>query len=91
MEEAGIGIFRNPTKSVFDLHARGAAFDFVITFCSKEAAESCPILPGKLIRIHWLLENPSSFRGSDQEISILIRSIRNEIGKAVRELVAERG
>ncbi len=91
LAEAGIDISRNPTKSVFDLHARGAAFDYVITVCSKEAAERCPIFPGRAERIHWPFEDPSSFRGSDEEILARVRSVRDEIERAVRRFISERG
>jgi arsenate reductase len=91
MTEAGIDISRNPTKSVFDLHARGASFDYVITVCSKEAAERCPIFPGKAERIHWPFEDPSSFRGSEEEILARVRSVRDGIEQAVREFVEKHG
>ncbi len=43
MAEVGIDISDNTTKSVFDLRAQGRTYDVVVTVCSKEAAERCPV------------------------------------------------
>jgi len=63
MAEVGIDISRNATKSVFDLHAAGKTYDAVVTVCSKEAAERCPIFPGRAERQHWPFDDPSTFAG----------------------------
>jgi len=94
MAEAGIDISRNPTKSVFDLRAAGKTYDVVVTVCSKEAAERCPIFPagstgeGLAERHHWPFDDPSSFTGTDEEIMTRVRSVRDEIEAAVKEFVA---
>lgn len=90
MAEVGIDISGNPTKSVFDLFNAGKVFQMVVTVCSKEAAERCPIFPGLAERLHWPFADPSSFTGSDEEIMAKVRGVRDEIEKAVRELVASR-
>lgn len=90
MAEIGFDISRNPTKSVFDLAAEGRSYDLVVTVCSKEAAERCPVFPGRAERLHWPFADPSSFSGSDEEIMEKVRGVRDEIGKAVGELVAGR-
>ena len=90
MAEAGIDISSNPTKSVFDLAAAGRSYDLVVTVCSKEAAERCPVFPGRAERLHWPFADPSAFKGSDEEIMARVRCVRDEIEKAVGELVAGR-
>ncbi len=45
MMEKGIDISGNPTKSVFDLFNAKKVYQIVVTVCSKEAAEKCPIFP----------------------------------------------
>lgn len=90
MAEAGIDISSNPTKSVFDLAAAGKTYDVVVTVCSKEAAERCPVFPGLAERLHWPFADPSAFKGSDEEIMARVRCVRDEIEKAVGELVAGR-
>jgi arsenate reductase len=88
MAEVGIDISHNPTKSVFDLHQAGRRFDCVITVCSTEAAERCPIFPGLAERIHWPFSDPSAFFGSDEEIMEEVRAVRDAIETAVRKFMA---
>jgi len=90
MAEAGVDISSNPTKSVFDLAAAGRSYDLVVTVCSKEAAERCPVFPGRAERLHWPFADPSAFSGNDEEIMDKVRGVRDEIEKAVAELVAGR-
>lgn len=88
MAEVGIDISANATKSVFDLAASGARFDYVITVCSKEAAERCPFFPGPAVKAHWPFDDPSTFTGSDAEIMARVREVRDAIAAAVREFAA---
>ncbi len=43
MQEIGIDISANPTKSVFDAIKSGTLFAYVITVCDEASAERCPI------------------------------------------------
>jgi arsenate reductase len=52
-------------------------FDFVVTM-SSEDEEICPFYPGK-VHIHHGFDDPSRVRGTDEEIMIGIRKIRDEI------------
>jgi arsenate reductase (thioredoxin) len=88
MAEVGIDISQNRTKSVQELFDAGRVFQIVVAVCSKEAAERCPIFPGLSKKLHWPFEDPSSFKGSDDEIMARVRGIRDEIEKAVREFAA---
>ncbi|MCK7477136.1 MAG: arsenate reductase ArsC [Candidatus Moduliflexus flocculans] len=89
MAEVGIDISANPTKSVFDLRSAGKTYDVVVTVCSKEAAERCPIFPGLSERHHWPFDDPSSFTGTDDEIMERVRKVRDEILGAVRTFIRE--
>jgi arsenate reductase (thioredoxin) len=88
MAESGIDISRNKTKSVFDLFDAKRVYQIVVTVCSKEAAEKCPIFPGLSEKIHWPFPDPSTFSGSDEEIMAQVRRVRDQIEKAVKEFVA---
>ncbi len=87
MAEAGIDISGNPTKSVHDLFDARKVFQVVVTVCSKEAAERCPIFPGLSERLHWPFPDPSTFSGSDDEIMPRVRRLRDQIEAAVKEFI----
>ena len=89
LREDGIDISTKSTQSVFDLAASGRSFDFIIAVCSKEAAERCPIFPGKGVRLHWPFPDPSTFTGSDDEIMAHVREVRDAIKERVREFVRD--
>ena len=89
MAEVGIDISGNPTKSVFDLFKAGKVYQVVVTVCSKEAAERCPVFPGLAERHHWPFADPSSFKGTDEEVLTKVRGVRDEIEAAVKGFIAE--
>jgi arsenate reductase len=88
MAEEGIDISGNATKSVFDLFKAGEVFHTVITVCSKEAAERCPIFPGMAEKLHWPFKDPAALQGSDEEIMAGVREIRDQIKEAVKNYIA---
>ncbi|MBL8965709.1 MAG: arsenate reductase ArsC [Spirochaetaceae bacterium] len=87
MAELGIDISGNATKSVFDLAAAGERYDVVVTVCSKEAAERCPVFPGPARKLHWPFDDPSAMKGSDEEVMAGVRRVRDGIEEAVLGLV----
>jgi len=88
MAEVGIDISGNRTRSVFDLAAAGRSYDLVVTVCSKEAAERCPVFPGKHEKRHWPFDDPAAFNGSDEEIMAGVRRVRDQIEEAVEGFIA---
>jgi arsenate reductase len=88
MAERGIDISRNPTKGVFDLFKAGRRYDVVVSVCSKEAAERCPIFPGLHEKLHWPFADPSGLEGSEDEIMEGVRKIRDQIEAAVADFIA---
>jgi arsenate reductase len=88
MAESGIDISANATKSAFDLFKAGRSFQIVVTVCSKEAAERCPVFPGLAERHHWPFDDPSSMKGSEEEIMAGVRRVRDQIEAAVKDFIA---
>jgi arsenate reductase len=85
MEEVGIDISKNQTKSVFDLLKSGELFSWVITVCDASGAERCPVFPGFARQLHWSFSDPSSLNGPLEEKMNTVRKIRNDIRAAVRQ------
>lgn len=76
MNEIGISLSHCRLKLVDDFF--GTEIDTVVTV-SDEARESCPFLPGTKNVIHMRFPDPTSFRGSDQEILFGFRDMRDTI------------
>jgi arsenate reductase len=55
MSEIGIDIAGHKSKSVDDVDP--SSVDTVITLCADEV---CPILPGRVQRLHWPISDPAS-------------------------------
>ena len=89
MQEIGIDISGNPTKSVFDMFKTGKMFAYVITVCDETSAERCPIFPGVAKRLHWSFADPSSFQGSPEEKLARTREVRDTIKARIEEWCAE--
>jgi arsenate reductase len=79
MQEVGIDISHNQTKSVFDFYKEGALFNYVITVCDESQSERCPIFPGVAAKLHWGFADPSSFQGSHEEKMAKTREVREQI------------
>jgi arsenate reductase len=89
LREDGIDIAGKKTLDVFALYKAGRTYRSVITVCSKEAAERCPIFPGRSETLHWPFPDPSTFIGTDEEILAQVRTVRNAIREKVRSFVEE--
>ncbi len=86
LAEEGIDISDKTPQSVFDLYKAGRRYDYVITVCSREAAEKCPIFPGVTLaeRLHWPFPDPASFTGTDEQIMAQVREVRDAIRDTVK-------
>jgi arsenate reductase (thioredoxin) len=87
MKEKGIDISQNSTKSVFDFYKSGNKYHYVITVCDETSGEQCPIFPGVNERLHWSFDDPSSFKGSKEEILERTRRVRDSIEAKVSEWI----
>ncbi|HEY1661025.1 MAG TPA: arsenate reductase ArsC [Verrucomicrobiae bacterium] len=87
MQEAGIDISSNQTKSVADYLSQ--TFAYVITVCDETSAERCPIFPGMARRLHWGFPDPSSFQGTREEKLAKTRKVRDGIKAKIELWCAE--
>jgi len=76
MQEVGIDISKQRSKNISEVPID--KIDLVVTLCG-DAAERCPIFPGKVKRIHWEIEDPAKVQGSEEEIAKVFRKIRDNI------------
>jgi arsenate reductase (thioredoxin) len=89
MQEVGIDLSQKGTQSVFDLFRKGALYNAVITVCDGASAEQCPIFPGRVKRVAWSFEDPSAFKGTEEEVLQHTREIRDEIKVAILDFIKE--
>ncbi len=82
MAEIGIGISTHRSKSIEEY--RGKTFDYVVTVCDR-AREVCPFFPGKRV-LHKSFEDPSEFKGAEDEILKQVRRVRDGIKCWIQEV-----
>ena len=88
MEEVGVGLSGQYSKQVKEYLGR-LHFGYLITLCN-EAEESCPTtFPGIGHRLRWLFEDPSAFRGSEDEKLAKFREVRDQIEQRIKAWLAE--
>jgi len=88
MKEAGIDI----SEQTSDLVSRVIIddIDLLITLCG-DAKETCPVVPARVEKRHWALEDPARATGTEAEILNRFRDIRDQIKVFVQEMVDEIG
>lgn len=87
MQEIGIDLSNNRTKDVFEMHATGKTFDYVITVCDAKNAERCPVFPGKAKKIAWMFDDPSQFQGTPEDKKAQTRKVRDAIKSEVAKFI----
>ena len=76
MAELGIDITGQHSKSVDGIDPEG--LDLVITLCAEEV---CPVLPGRVQRLHWPIADPASSDPTlmPEDFRARFRTARDEI------------
>lgn len=87
LQEEGIDISGKQTNDVFEFYRKGSLYEYVITVCDETAGERCPLFPGISERLHWSFEDPSSLKGTDEEILLRVRIIRDKIKNKITEFI----
>ena len=62
------GIFKTDYKSQSWDEFSDIDFDLVITVCDNAAGEACPVYLSSAPKVHWGVEDPAKFKGSEEEI-----------------------
>jgi arsenate reductase len=83
MKEIGLDLAAHVSKSVNDIDL--GKVDLIITLCADEV---CPVVPGRIKRLHWPLPDPAS---NDPQIThdkmlIRFRTARDDIQKRLESL-----
>jgi arsenate reductase len=83
MAEVGIDISGHRSKPVDDIDV--SALDLVVTLCAEEV---CPVLPGRVRRLHWPIADPATKEPlAEDEMRVRFRAARDQI-KARLEILA---
>jgi arsenate reductase (thioredoxin) len=64
----------------------GVPFDLVVTVCD-DAAENCPVWLGKGRRAHLGFPDPAKAAGSEDEIMVVFRQVRDDIAQQAPALL----
>jgi arsenate reductase len=88
MEEVGIRLSGQRSKHVKEYMGK-VHFGYLITVCD-EAEASCPTtFPGIGQRLHWSFEDPSAFRGTEDEKLAKFREVRDQLEQRIKAWLAE--
>ncbi len=76
MAEIGIDISDHTSKHLNEFLERDV--HTVITVCGN-ADQACPVFPAQSEKHHWPFEDPAKAEGSEEEIRVAFRRVRDEI------------
>jgi phosphate transport system protein len=83
MKEVGIDISGQRPRPASEVP--WGDLDTVITVCAEEGC--CAMPPGGLVQHHWALDDPSTARGSEEEVLAAFRKTRDELRRRLEELL----
>ena len=89
MEEIGFDMSQHTSKDLRQYIGK-VHFGYLISVCDR-AEISCPIFPGMGIRLHWSIEDPAEFVGTEKEKLAQFRAVRDQIDLKVRAWLGEQG
>ncbi|MBC7755883.1 MAG: arsenate reductase ArsC [Bdellovibrio sp.] len=62
--------------------------DIVITVCGNAAGETCPAYLGKVIRVHWGVDDPAKATGTEEEINASFEKAYQLLRKRIEAFLA---
>ena len=81
------GIFKSDYKSQSWDDFSDINFDLVITVCDNAAGEACPFYLSSAPKVHWGVEDPAKFEGSEEEIENEFQRIFTILAKRTHAMV----
>ena len=84
LRDVGIDISSQWSKSIVDVNP--GVFDVIVTLCGEEV---CPVVPGRVERLHWPLPDPAMAPLTEQPARF--RAIRDDIRRRLDTFGRERG
>ncbi len=81
LKEIGIDIRSHKSKSVHDIDF--SKVDMVITLCEEEV---CPVLPGRIKKLHWPIADPSRKGYTEEKQLEGFREARDKIAELLEGL-----
>ena len=80
LKDIGIDISNNKSKKIeFNDITK---FDLVITLCG-DARDNCPVINSPTKHIHWDIEDPAKFKGTNDQLDLKFAEIRDIIYKHI--------
>jgi len=84
LAERGLDVSAQRSKSVDDIDV--ANVDVVITLCAEEI---CPVVPGRVERLHWPMPDPAA--APTERALDRFREVRDDLESRLRQFGSERG
>jgi len=82
MNEVGIDLSGQRSKDVIEYMGR-KHFGYLITVCAHAEANCPTTFPGVSQRLHWPIEDPAAFEGSEEETLAKFREARDEVEQRI--------
>lgn len=86
MKEDGIDISNHTSNNIDEY--RDIDFDFIITVCDN-AKEKCPFFASSAKKFHHNFQDPAKATGTDEEIEVNFRIVRQQIKEYCNRFVSE--
>jgi arsenate reductase len=88
MEEIGIDLSSQRSKDISEYMGK-RHFSYLVTVCA-HAERNCPkVFPGVGQRLHWALDDPPAFEGTEAEKLDKFRQVRDEIASRIRSWISQ--
>ncbi len=89
MQEIGFDMSQQISKDLQQFIGK-IHFGYMITLCD-HAEKNCPIFPGVGVRMHWPIEDPAEFVGTEKEMLARFRTARDQIDLRIRDWLGKQG